>query len=478
MRKLKYFILGRLFPCILLLLGYTACFVLFFAVRLPALLAATWAAERAFSLVAALFIAACDDLFEVRFSKLILLLFLPWLGAVFALFSTKRRNSVPPVRQERFEDEKFERLCRAANSPLAASTVRSAEFFSVGKSFLLKLLNDLDSAREYVYLEFYIIDGGTFRDAVFSVLSQKAKAGVKIYLLYDDFGCALTLPRNYFRQLRANGILAKPFGKIRYPSLSLNRRDHRKCVVIDGKTAYVGGMNLADEYVGESVRFGHWKDSAMRLTGGAAGAFAEMFERHWNDAFPKEKIPVRARVTSDGEISCLPVCSKPCEGKNGAFYRLLYALLTRVERRIYLTTPYLAPDEGLLFALEQAARCGADVRILIPHVPDKKTVFLLSRYFARKLLSNGVQVREYEAGFLHAKNVVCDGEYALVSSCNLDMRSLRLQYECGALVKCREVGREVERDFLSAWEQSVPVPKPRRGEGAIANLLKPFLPLL
>ncbi len=482
MRKLKYFFLGRLFPCVLVLLTYVACFVLIFAVRLPALLAATWAAERAFSLSVALYVSSVNEFSEVRFARLLLALLLPWVGAICAVVWTTRTRALPPTtyRQTGFSDfllQRAERVC--APCGMRAGYVQSAEFFPVGKALLPKLLNDLAAAKKSVYLEFYIIDKGFFRDRVFSALKERANAGVDVRVLYDDFGCALTLPRKYERELRRCGIKACAFGKIKpYPTLKINCRNHRKCVCIDGKIAYTGGINLADEYIGESVRYGHWKDSAVRLCGGAAREFSLLFERTWQSISPHDKPLPNDETEQTKGVACIPFCVSPYEERRGAYRALILNLLTYAKARIYLTTPYLAPDEELLVAMEHAVMGGTDVRLLIPHHPDKKSVFVLTQHYARRLIERGVCVREYEAGFLHAKNLVADGVYAVIGSSNLDLRSLRLQYESGVLLADESVGSAVERDFLSAWEQSVPVPKEKKSAKLARILLRPFAPLL
>ncbi len=476
MRKLKYFLMGRLFPCLLVLL-LSVSIALLCAVRLPPVFTAGWAIERVFSLCVACAVIPSHELADVRFSRLLFIFLLPWVGAIYCLVKTLTKSTAETARfQPPYRDELLNRFARATNgSDMRAGYAREAELFTVGKQILPRLLSDLSHAQKFIYLEFYLIDEGLFRDAVFSVLEKRAKAGVDVRILYDDWGCAFTLSKHFAKHLKSLNIRAYPMQKLLPLSPSrLNCRDHRKCVIVDGDIAYTGGMNLADEYVGERVKYGHWKDGAVRLCGTVAGEFARGFERQWKRACKREEPNEICVKKGEEKIPCIPFGVQPHEGQDGAYYKLLLTVLARTDKRVYFTTPYLVPDERLYFALVQAAQGGADVRVLIPHLPDKRTVFLLTRAYARRLEKEGVRVREYEAGFLHAKNVVADGKYVVVSSSNLDLRSLRLQYECGVLVAHERLAERAEKDFLNCWEQSVATPSVKWWERVLTALLRPF----
>ncbi|MDE5897514.1 MAG: cardiolipin synthase, partial [Clostridia bacterium] len=316
-----------------------------------------------------------------------------------------------------------------------------------------------------------IVEQGSFFGAVLSVLREKAAAGLDVRLAYDDFGCALTLPRNFSEELRRAGIRVTVLRPVKFPLRSLNRRNHRKIAVIDGEIGYVGGINLADEYTGEKIRFGNWKDTALRVTGEPAQKLAGLFAEDAGISPPD--FPPAKR----GTLPCVPV-SDTAHGENLRAGPCAHALLlARAERYAYYYTPYLAPDSALLHAFRCAAAAGVDVRILIPHIPDKKATFLLTRRFARELERAGVQVREYTAGFLHAKSAVTE-EYAFVSSYNLDYRSLYLQAECGIAVKDGELVRKLTEDFLSTWEAGTPVKRARLPERVLTAIVSPFLPLV
>ena len=305
-----------------------------------------------------------------------------------------------------------------------------------------------------------------------------AERGVRVMLLFDAFGCALSLPSRFVREMKKAKIAAKPF-RVLAPCASAARRDHRKLAVIDGHIAYVGGINLADEYVGEKLRFGHWKDSALRLTGGVVCDFRQMFLRTWggeNASSAPENICPAAHSAHTMPAIAL---SDDAEGRiPRAGARILHELCGRAEKTLYFNTPYLAPDGATMRALMRAAAGGTDVRVAIPFVPDKKAVYLLSKRCARILERGGVQVRAYRAGFLHAKSAVCDGLYSLVGSWNLDCRSLYAQAECGALVQNAALAAALERDFLSTWEQCVPLPEATAWERLKAALVLPFYSLV
>ena len=450
MRKLHYFLHGRLFPCVLLLVPIAAGGVLL-AVFLPRLLAPVALVERVFSFVVAVIVATGHDLPESKAAKL-LLLFLPWTGAVLALlFRTPReaarlQNCTPNLGHAPLVDRLFALSERMTGLP--PSRAESVSYFPVGQEMFRALTADL------------------------KILKERAAAGVDVRLIYDDFGCALTLPEDYVRELAACGIRAAAFGRVRLRR-GLTRRDHRKLAVIDD-VAYCGGVNLADEYIGEKLRFGHWKDTALRIQGGIS-AFSELFLRTWYALRPSDGLPA-PQTSPAGELPFALLCDG-ADARERIFPEALALLLSHAERRIYCFTPYLSLPASLLARLRGAAAAGLDVRVVIPHIPDKRAVFFLTRAYARLLEECGVQVREYVPGFLHAKSLVIDGKYALVSSYNLDFRSLYVQAECGAFIADMPLAEEVERDFLTVWKQSAPVKKTNafvRGLGRIAMLFAPL----
>lgn len=474
MRKLHYFLRGRLLPCALLL-ALVLVGGVFLALYLPRLLAPVAAAERVFSFAVAVFVAAGQDLPERKISKLALL-FLPWTGAILCLVF---RNPFLPaalrnVPADPAEDPLVWRLSALSRrmTGLPSVRARAVSFFPVGRDMYASLLRDLRAAKERIFLEYYIVARGVFWGDVLEILKERAEAGVDVRLIYDDFGCGLTLPETYFRELEALGIKAAVFRPMKFRR-GFSRRDHRKLAVIDG-AAYTGGVNLADEYIGEKLRFGHWKDTAVRVEGDVS-AFSELFLRTWYALRPSDGIP-SPQKRGEGTILCVPLADD-ADGKERLFPKAVSLILAHARSRLCLCTPYLSLPSSLVCGLTDAADAGVDVRIVIPHIPDKKAIFFLTRAYARLLESHGVKVREYTPGFLHAKSIAADGKYALVSSCNLDFRSLYIQAECGVFVSDMPLAEEVERDFSEIWKQSAPVKKCNafvRALGRVAMLFSPL----
>ncbi|MDE6058881.1 MAG: hypothetical protein K2G44_02455 [Clostridia bacterium] len=453
MRKLRYFFGGRLFPCALIFAASVGATVVL-AVWLPRALAPVALAERLFSLIAALFIVCAKEPPEFKLSKIVLIVFLPWTGGILALVWLRRTpNANPPETIN----------CLA----------ESIEYFPVGKEMYERLLTDITNAEKFIWLEYYIVAHGAFFHALSEVLERKAKEGVDVRLLYDDFGCSFTLPKRFEKEQAKRGIKAYAVRRIRFPSRAANRRNHRKIAVIDGEIAYTGGINLADEYIGEKIRFGHWKDTAVRVTGAPASAFAKLLASDMPRALNLPEIKPQ-----EGNIPCAVIADSAEDTQFRAGGAALCSLISAAEKSVWLFTPYLAPDTALLSALETAARAGKDVRIMIPHIPDKKFTFLITQSYAQEMTSAGVQIREYTAGFLHAKSVTCDGKRAFVSTYNLDFRSLYLQAECGLYAESEELANALERDFTASWEAGTPLKKASPLKRAVGAVLRLFAPLV
>ena len=466
MKVWKRVLSGRLLPCVLLLLFFIAAF-LALAIYLPQAIRPLALIERLFCLCVALIVAASRIPAEGKARRLLLLL-LPCVGflAVFTLYKTPnppKRTPLPRSDEDALVDKISALAYRGCG--LSVCHAKSAEYFPTGKAMQEKLLSDLALAEREILLDFYLIAHGKFFDEVLAVLERKAKSGVDVNLIYDDFGCALSLPKKFKTEMIRRGIKTTVFHPIRaFPLGVLNRRDHRKLVVIDRKIAYTGGVNLADEYVGEKIKFGHWKDCAIRLSGEPAERFAALF--HGRQATQTQSFSTPCVVFGDLARRGMRLGEE-----------IYFHLISAAKQSLYLCTPYLAPSEKLLFALKSAALAGVDVRILIPHIPDKKSVFALSRSYARELLDAGVKVREYSSGFLHAKSLVLDGVYSLVGSYNLDERSLFFQAECGVFLKDEALSRDVTADFLGAWETGEAPPKATFFGKCTAFLMRLMLPL-
>ena len=326
-------------------------------------------------------------------------------------------------------------------------------------------------------------------DAILEILERKAAAGLDVRVLYDDIGCLFTLPKHYARTLREKGIACKVFNPFRpVVSLRLNNRDHRKICVIDGHTAFTGGVNLSDEYINRVVRFGHWKDSGIRVKGEAAWNLTVMFLSSWGVTEEGEEEFSRYRpstyleeeLPTDGLVQ--PFMDSPLDDE--AVSATIYLnLITRANRYIYITTPYLIIDHAMMDALCTAAKSGVDVRLITPHIPDKRRIFELTRAHYGPLVQAGVKVYEYLPGFIHSKACVVDDQFGMVGTINLDYRSLYLHFECGVwLYQSRSV-ETIRDDFLAtqAMSQQVQLAEIQQlswWKRLYRNLLRVFAPLL
>ena len=346
-------------------------------------------------------------------------------------------------------------LKNAALCPAYRNT--ETRYFPMGEDFFPVLLEELEKAERYIFLEYFVVAGGEMWSQVLDVLVRKAQAGVDVRLIYDGVGSAPTLPGKYPETLEQVGIHCRPFQPFR-PVLSIhqNNRDHRKLLVVDGITGAVGGMNLADEYIGRKERFGVWKDNAVLLRGEAVWSLVVFFLDMWDmggedidyDAFRPASLP----PVSDGGGLTVPYADTPMPSDT-VCADLYLQMITKAKRYLYITTPYLVIDETMTAALCTSARSGVDVRIITPHVPDKKVVFAVTRSNYSVLLEAGVRIYEYTPGFMHSKIVVADDRYASVGSCNLDYRSFYLQFENGVWLWGGPAVAEIRDDVLATLEE-------------------------
>ncbi len=328
----------------------------------------------------------------------------------------------------------------------------SAKYYSLGDHLFPDLLEDLKKARNYIFLEFFIVEEGLFWNSILEILMQKVQEGVKIRVIYDDFGSVLTLPFRYERKLQALGIECQVFNPlIPFVSMKMNYRDHRKIVVIDGHTAYTGGINLADEYINACVKYGHWKDSGIRVQGSAAWSFSLMFLSTWEDLTQKTEnykiyYPQFWPQIDQESGYLLPYADTPVDEEMVAETVYLNAI-NRANNFIWITTPYLILDNEMLTALTNAAKSGVDVRIITPHISDKFYVHALTRSNYTRLIQNGVKIYEYTPGFIHSKVFLIDDKIGIVGTINLDYRSLYLHFECAVWIYQMSCLQDIREDF-------------------------------
>lgn len=346
-------------------------------------------------------------------------------------------------------------LYRSAGSPLCDGT--ATEYFSCGENCFPRMLEELKKAEKYIFLEYFIIEEGKMWGEILSVLIEKARAGVDVRLIYDDFGCITRLPSRYPSLLRDFGISARVFNPF-LPVVSgrLNNRDHRKMLIIDGKTAFTGGLNLADEYINRTSRFGYWKDAGLMLRGKGVWPMTVQFLTMWSyvsatECDFTEYLPPAAGFGGTGFVQ--PFCDSPLDTERVG-QTVLLNLISRAERRVFIMTPYLILDDRVTTALCNAAKSGLDVRIVTPGTGDKWYVHAMTRANYTTLTAAGVRIFEFTPGFLHSKVFLADGRTAVVGTVNLDYRSLYLHFENGVWMHEADCIREIRDDFEQAFDQS------------------------
>ena len=338
----------------------------------------------------------------------------------------------------------------------------NVKYYPVGEEMFEDMKKELEKAKRFIFMEYFIVERGEMWDSILEILERKVQEGVEVRFMYDGMCCLVLLPYSYPRELRAKGLKAKMFAPIR-PALSTyqNNRDHRKILVIDGHTAFTGGINLADEYINRKVRFGHWKDTGIMVKGDAVTSFTMMFLQMWNIT---EKEPEDyGRYLRDPEFFyppelsmegfVIPYGDSPLDQETVG--ELVYLDIINTARNyVHIMTPYLILNYELVQALQFAATRGVETIIIMPQIPPKEYAFLLAKALYEELIRAGVQIYEYTPGFVHAKVFTSDDEKAVVGTINMDYRSLYLHFECAAYIYRNEVIKDVERDFKETLAKS------------------------
>ena len=323
-------------------------------------------------------------------------------------------------------------------------------YFPLGEDKFAAMLRELEKAEKYIFLEYFIIDEGYMWGRILDVLARKAKAGVDVRVMYDGT-CEITkLPHDYPKRLEQLGIKAKMFSPVTpFLSTHYNYRDHRKILVIDGKVAFNGGVNLADEYINRKEVFGHWKDTAVMLRGDAVQSFTLMFLQMWNVHEEQPDFAPCAEPSAPAENAegfVMPFGDCPFDGDKvgeSVYMDILY----RANDYVHIMSPYLILDGELETALKYAAQRGVDVKLILPGIPDKKMAYALAKSHYRSLHDAGVKLYEYTPGFVHAKVFVSDACRAVVGTINLDYRSLYHHFECATYLYRTPCVANIEADF-------------------------------
>ncbi len=322
-------------------------------------------------------------------------------------------------------------LQRESGYPVYTGT--DVEYLSPGELFFTRLLEELDKAERYIYLEYFILAEGEMWNAIRKILYKKAHSGVEIKIIFDDFGSIKRQYKDFVSGLRRHGIKVAVFNPIK-PTFNvfMNNRNHRKIAIVDGKVAFTGGINIADEYINRLHRFGYWMDSAVMVKGKAVNSFVVMFAVMW-EYNTGEQLTMADHLLAEpteNKHYVLPYCDGPMDGHSAA-QGIYMQILNTAHRYVYIATPYLILDNNMTNVLTLAAKSGVDVRIVTPYIPDKSYVHPVTQYYYSELLQAGARIFEYTPGFIHSKIFISDDQVATVGTVNMDYRSFVFHFECG-----------------------------------------------
>ena len=363
----------------------------------------------------------------------------------------------------------------------------TVEIFTDGRAKFERLLKDIQSAKHHIHIQYYIIKKDSLGKRIRDTLIEKAKEGIKVRVLYDELG-SRGLTRNFFEELRKAGGEVEVFfpSKFRLVNFRLNYRNHRKIVIVDGQTSYIGGFNIGDEYLGLNPHFGYWRDTHLRIQGTSVHAIQTRFILDWNQASYSHDIdydPVLfPKPSTDGHVGIQIVTSGPdsewSQIKNGYI-----KMISLAKKSILIQTPYFIPDASLLDTIRIACLSGVNVQIMIPNKPDHIFVYWATLSNVGELLKAGAKVYIYDNGFLHAKTVVVDEEISSVGTANIDVRSLNLNFEINAFIYDKKIAKDLSMTFeqdvskssLLTWEQYQNRSKWIQLKESVSRLLSPIL---
>ena len=463
-----------------------------------------------FSLILVVFIINSRMASEFKTSWIILVLALPGIGAFFYLFCqleftvkslkrklaflTKENYQYLPVKKEvlsRLAKENkhlylhMNYLYQEGHNPVYDN--EEACYFSCGEDFYPDLLSHLKDAQEFIFLEFFIIAQDSMWESILEILKAKASSGVRVRVLYDGTCSFMLLPKNYPEILKEAGIECEIFAPV-VPLISThyNNRDHRKIIIIDGKYAYTGGLNLADEYINKKERFGYWKDNMVRVSGSVVNSLTVLFLETWhlmNFTKKEDYTPYLKHYSAketDGYICFYGV--NPTNEMSTGKMSYLYLIETAV-KSLDIAMPYFIVDKEITDALIYASKKGVKIRLILPGIPDKKLINDVAKTYYNELLKENIVIYEYTKGFTHLKIMIKDAEEAIVGTVNLDYRSLYLNFEDALMMYKTKAIVSMNKDFANMIETSHRVtleemkkyPKVKRLLGQILRIFGPLL---
>lgn len=338
----------------------------------------------------------------------------------------------------------------------------NAVYFPTGRAFFKDVIAKIKKAERFIFLEYFILAEGQLWDRIYAILQEKARGGVEIKIIFDDFGNITRMRGETIESMRREGMEVCVFNPVhQYVNrLYFNYRDHRKILCVDGQYAYTGGVNLADEYTGELIRFGEWKDGGVLLDGPGAWGLTSQFIHMWEmlgGYLHREHDYYRPLEERQAEGLCQPFGDGPMSNPDNPAEDIYFQCITNAHRFLWVTSPYFAVEDSIVRALCTAAVSGVDVRLMLPGIPDKTYTKIVAESYYENLLRHGVKIYEFAPGFLHTKSMAADGEIALVGTINMDYRSFWLHYECGTAFYGAPVIADVVEDMKGIMERSVMV---------------------
>ncbi len=477
-RKSVFHLLSSRLAVSIFLIGIQVAILVFCIVRIQGRSIYVYHALQIISIVVIIWLIRKPDNPAYKISWIVVIFLLSPIGAVFYLLwgntplNRSRLAKIQPIDMSKIEETipsatrelckrapRHRRNCQYLNDiaemPVWKNT--ATEFFSLGEYMFDSMLIELRKAKRFIFMEYFIIDPGYMWDSILEILKEKADDGLDVRVMYDDMGCVSTLPPKYADELQRMGIRVVRFNRF-VPMLNtyLNYSDHRKMCIIDGNVGYTGGINLADEYINRRERFGHWKDTGVKLTGSGVANMTVLFLQLWDFA---------SKSVTENVEDYLPTVVAPSDGYVQAFAdspldsfnvseTVFMNIISSATKYVYITSPYLTLDNEMITALCTAAQSGVDVRIVTPGIPDKKYVYELTRSYYAQLIRAGVRIYEYTPGFLHAKMIVSDDDVAIVGTINMDFRSFYLHFECGTVFYRSSIVEKVRADIIETIGQS------------------------
>ncbi|WP_353893714.1 cardiolipin synthase [Proteinivorax hydrogeniformans] len=398
---------------------------------------------------------------------------------------TKHNEYVKSLSNDSIAKKMIPLFVNSSHAPL--TTENDAEILQNGSAAFSEMLRCIKEAKSHVHVEFFIIKESDIGEEFRQALIDKAKEGIPVRLVYDAVG-SWKLKKSFLKPLEDAGVDVRAFLPVSLPFLGekLNYRNHRKILVVDGKIGFLGGLNIGDEYLGKDPKRGFWRDTHLKVAGASVYVLQTIFLRDWQFV-SKQDIEVNSvkyypPIEKKGNVSMQIVSSGPDSYWTG-IQQGYFASIANAKEKVYITTPYLIPDESILVALKTAALAGIDVRILVPSIPDHKTVFWASKSHFQDLLDAGVRIYQYEKGFVHGKVIIVDDNFTSIGSANLDVRSFELSFEVNGFIYDKKICAQATKDFLEDLGNSKEVilkeylkrPITDKIKESLARLLSPLL---